>query len=106
MVLHALQELGQAAHSHIDLLLVVISTVHTLEDILGDVEEIAKRVLDGDSVTVDLLNFKICGLGEVLLDLKLLRIPEWISFPLNWLSCGLLARAATTTNSCAQDVRN
>ena len=106
MVLYALQELGQAADSHIDLLLVVISTVHTLEDILGDVEMIAKRVLYGDAVTVDLLNFKICSLGEVLLDLELFGVPKRISFPLNWLSCGLLARAATTTNSCTQDVRN
>ena len=42
VILHALQKLGQAADGHIDLLLVVISAVHALQDIFGDVEEIAK----------------------------------------------------------------
>ena len=42
VILYALQKLGQAADGHIDLLLVVVSAVHALQDIFGDVEEITK----------------------------------------------------------------
>ena len=95
VILHALQKLGQAAHCHIDFFLIVISTVHTLKDVLGNVEEVAKRVLYSDPVPVNLLYLKICCLGEVLFDFKLFRVPEWWSFSLNWLSCLFAPTAAT-----------
>ena len=86
MILDALEELGQIAHIHVDFLFEVIGAVHALEDVFRDVEVIAPRVLHGDAISLDRLHLQVSRLGEVLLGLKLFRVPKRFTLPLNFLS--------------------
>ena len=53
----------------------MVPAVHAFKNVFGDVEVVPERVLDSDSVAINLLNVQVRGLREELLCLELLRVP-------------------------------
>ena len=99
MVLDRLKQFGHCSHVHIDLLLEMVSAVHALKNVFGDVEVIAERVPHSDSVAINLFNVQVRGLREELLCLELLRVPQRLACALNLLGRTLLRSFLAATYS-------
>ena len=99
VVLDRLKQFCHSSHVHIDLLLEMVTAVHALKNVFGDVEVVAERVLDSDSVAINLLNVQVCGLGEELLCLELLRVPQRLACAPNLLGRTLLRSFLAATYS-------
>jgi len=106
VILHCVKKLGQSGHVHCDLLLEVVRAVHVFKDVLRHEEQLVVRVLDGDLVTFDRLDFKVGRLREPLFFLKLLRIPERLASALDFLcSCSFFATSGASSDSRTKDER-
>ena len=75
VILNGLEQFCKHGHSHGDFLLVVVRAIHSLQNVLRDIQRVPIGILNCDSITFDRLDLQVSALGEELFHLKLLRVP-------------------------------